>query len=263
MFPVLMRIPLPSFLTDFFPSHFTIYGQGFFIALGILLGYLYAQKEAKEKFNLKSQEIADFFLLGAFGVILGGKLFLFLDDPSYYWSHPSKLLNFSKGYVFYGSFLVAGLLSLGLLQRKKIPVLPALDSAALFLCLVHFFARLGCFMAGCCYGKPYDGIFSVAFSKPLSSAPSGIFLYPTQIMSMLMIAVIGVFLFFYQKKAKFSGEIFFLYLISYGIGRFFLEFFRGDKRGFVFNGLLSNSQLIAVVFVSLGFYCYFHLKKIK
>ena len=111
--------------------------------------------------------------------------------------------------------------------------------------LAQGFGRIGCFLAGCCYGVQTDSAFGIVF-KTSKYAPNGIRLVPTELMSSAYdFAMFFVLLALAKKKRK-EGTIGFLYLIIYSVGRFVIEFFRGDViRGKV--GILSTSQFIAII----------------
>ena len=122
-----------------------------------------------------------------------------------------------------------------------------LDIMAITTCLVHVFGRLGCFMAGCCHGSPTDSFLAVTFYDPVCFAdPKGVALHPTQLYEAgFILMVMGVLLYLRDRKS-FDGQLFLLYLMLYAVGRFAIEFFRGDSgRGFVFGNTLSHSQFIA------------------
>lgn len=263
MHPVLFEFSLPSFLPEFLPSYIVLHSYGVFIALGALMGHFYLKYEMRHKFSLSSDSSSNLTSLIILGAILGGKLFLYLEDPSYYLSDPSRLIaNFRQGFVFYGSFVVAVPLVLWFFKRHKISLLPGLDVIAILACILHFFGRLGCLCAGCCHGKPFDGFFSLTFTDPLTAAPMGVSLYPTQLMSMGLIFIVGAFLLFLRKRQSFHGQLFFVYVFLYGLGRSVLEEFRGDtERGFVFDNFLSHSQFLAFILVSLAIFFYFKARK--
>ena len=113
------------------------------------------------------------------------------------------------------------------------------------------FGRIGCLLAGCCYGMEYDGIFSITF-KNSSFAPNNIALFPSQIFSSLYDFMSGILLLILYNKLKNRNKGFIagMYLILYGVGRFIIEFFRGDlARGFIL--ALSTSQFISI-FVTIS-----------
>jgi phosphatidylglycerol:prolipoprotein diacylglycerol transferase len=112
------------------------------------------------------------------------------------------------------------------------------------IALAHFFGRIGCFFAGCCYGKYCDLPWAVTFNNPDSLAPQGLPLHPTQLYEALSNMAIFLFLFFFRKHKKYDGQIFWLYVFIYGITRSFIEIFRADFRGVFLYGIFSVSQVI-------------------
>ena len=265
MYPILFELSLPSFLANFFGPKIEIYSYGVSIGLGALLGYLYILKEMRLKFNASEQLVSDLSFIIIIMSFIGGKIFFYLEDPSYYRNNPSEVLNdLRAGFVFYGSFLFAVPTALWFLKKKKIPLLPCLDIFAILACILHFFGRFGCFCSGCCHGKPYDGNLAITFIDPSSVAPLNTPLYPTQIFSMIIIFLIACILFILKKHQKFNGQIFLSYIILYATARSFLENYRGDEeRGFIINGLVSHSQFISFLMIIAAFFYYFKLNKNK
>ena len=126
--------------------------------------------------------------------------------------------------------------------------------------LAQGFGRIGCLLAGCCYGLQTDGAFCIVF-KDSDFAPNNVPLLPTQIISSVLDFAHFFVLIWIARKVKKDGVVASLYLIFYSIGRFILEFFRGDLiRGSV--GVLSTSQFISLFILAAGIVCLFgSLKK--
>jgi phosphatidylglycerol:prolipoprotein diacylglycerol transferase len=227
----------------------TLYSYGFLILLGVIVGYLYALKNLR-KYGLSSEDVSSLFLWCFASVFLGGKLFYFLEEPGIYLKAPSKLLEgLSSGFVFYGSFLLTIPVLIWWFKSKKISIWEGFDVLGISGAFVHGFGKLGCFMAGCCYGLPSGKHFGVVFSNAACSAePLNTPLFPTQLWD-AGIVFLSIALMLWSKKRKwFHGQLFLTYGMFYAVGRFVTERFRGDEeRGFVLNGLLSHSQFIAVV----------------
>lgn len=228
---------------------------GLLITLGIILANILAIPIIKKK----RYEINDFIILEAYcglGAFLGAKGFylltvidvvdwnLVISDYSYF------AMLMQGGYVFYGGFIGAILL---IFVAGKIHAIRTSGFLKDFICLipfVHGFGRLGCFMAGCCYGIPYDGFGSVVFPAE-SYAPSGIALFPVQLMEAILVFIIWGVLYTLTLKAKEWNYSFEVYLIAYAVIRFVLEFFRYDKERGIFWGL-STSQWIAIAMFVIG-----------
>ncbi|MEK6780205.1 MAG: prolipoprotein diacylglyceryl transferase [Bacteroidota bacterium] len=243
---------------------FTIYTYGFCIAIGALTGLSYMTWQGKKQFNLSFDTTNSLFIFIVVAAIVGGKSFFFFEDPAYYSKNIVRLFK-GSGFVFYGSFLFAVPVMLWFFKRHKIPTLAMLDIMALVTCIVHGFGRVGCFMAGCCYGKPTDSIFGVTFTNPVCQAePLNTALHPTQLYESGFIFCLLVVLALLKSRKQFDGQLFLLYLILYAAGRAVLEIFRGDvARGFVIKDWLSHSQFISIIIIVVAGICYFRLSNKK
>ncbi len=190
--------------------------------------------------------------------LVGAKALMVMTDWKFYRENPRELISWATlqaGGVFYGGFMAAVFFALSYTRVHRLPVLKVFDVYAPAVALGQSIGRLGCFAAGCDYGKPTTSWLGVVFRNPTShdlvGVPLGIRLQPTQIYeSLATLAIFGILLWRYRRKTR-DGQIFLLYLAVYGVARFFLEFLRGDEdRGFVFDHLLSTSQFIAVLAVA-------------
>lgn len=230
----------------------TLYSYGFMIALGVLAGMGYLIVAGKREVKLTFDQANTLFLYVFLAALIGGKLFLILEDTGRYLHHPEQLFS-GRGFVFYGSFLLAVPVMAWFFKKNRLPLYRMLDIMAITTCLVHLFGRIGCFLAGCCYGKPTDSMLGVAFTDPACYAePLNTPLYPTQLMEAGYILIVMVMLLFLKGKRRFPGELFLGYLTLYAAGRFVLEFFRGDAaRGFLVKDYLSHSQFVALCVIAV------------
>lgn len=253
MHPILFKI-----------GSFTIYTYGFCIAVGALLGFAYMYWQGKKQYSLTFDQSNNLFILLVLAGVVGGKFFMIFEDPSLYLSQPKKLFS-GSGFVFYGSLLTTIPVMLWYFKKIKVPVLGMLDVMAVVTCIVHGFGRIGCFMAGCCYGLPTDSFLSVVFSNPVCQAePLHTPLYPTQLFEAAFIFSILIVLIILKKKKNFDGQLFLIYLMVYAVGRGILEMFRGDiERGFLIENILSNSQFISILVISVALYFYIRLNRTK
>jgi len=240
----------------------TIYTYGFCIALGALLGFSYMYWQGKKQFGLTFDQANSLFILLVLAGVIGGKLFMIFEDPALYLSNPKKLIS-SSGFVFYGSLLLTIPTMLWYFKKIKIPVLGMLDIMAIVTCIVHGSGRIGCFMAGCCYGIPTDSFLGVIFTDPVCQAePLNTSLHPTQLYEAAFIFSLLIGLSILKSKKKFDGQIFLIYLIAYAAGRGVLELLRGDiERGFLIDNILSNSQFISLLVISITIYFYIRLNR--
>lgn len=240
----------------------TIYSYGFFIALGAVLGLAYMAHQGKKKFGTSYDQSSSLFIYIVVAAYVGGKVFFFFENPAYYIQHIEKLFS-GNGFVFFGSLLFAIPTMLWFFKKHKIPTLPMLDVMAIVTCIVHGFGRIGCFMSGCCYGKPTDSILSVVFTNPVCQAePLNTPLHPTQLYESGFIFSLMLFLLWLKKRKKFDGQLFLIYLIVYSIGRSLLELLRGDEeRGFIIQNIISHSQFISMLVILGSIYFYVKLSR--
>ncbi len=257
MFPVLFKI-----------GWLTIYTYGFLLSVGFLIGIYTAAQFAKKE-GLDLNRVIDLGLLVAFSAIIGSKVFMIFEDWSYYLSHPGEIFSLSflhSGGVFYGGFLFAVAAALIYCVKTKLKVFKVTDAFAPGIVLGHAIGRLGCFSAGCCWGKPTTVPWAVTFTSPFShemvGVPLNVPLHPTQLYEALANTGIFLFLSWRYKHKKFDGQIFSLYLICYAAWRFFVEFFRAhDETGMIFGGTIITAQLISALCVLAGLLLYFFQRK--
>ena len=121
------------------------------------------------------------------------------------------------------------------------------------LAIGHAIGRMGCFFAGCCYGKAFDLPWSVTFTNPDSLASVNIPLHPTQLYSFVANLLIFIFLWFFRKRKRYDGQLFWIYVFLYGVSRFLIEIFRGDFRGNFLFEILSISQVIGAFMALIAF----------
>lgn len=235
----------------------SIYSYGLMIAIGAIAGVAYMAIRGKKEVGLTFDQANSLFLYIFIAAFLGGKVFLLFEDAPRYFAHPAKLLT-GSGFVFYGSFLFAVPTMFWFFKKHKLPTYAMLDIMAVTTCLVHMFGRIGCFMAGCCYGVPTDSFLGVIFTDPACHArPLGEPIHPTQLYEAGFIFLVMIVLLFLRGRRLFYGQLFLTYLLLYAIGRYVLEFFRGDsERGFIIKDYLSHSQLIALLIFVVVLYIY-------
>ena len=205
--------------------------------------------------GLDSGKLLDFSTWLLLVALLGAKVLMVLSDWDYYRQYPGEIFSrstFLAGGVFYGGFIAALLFAAWYIRLRHLPFWKVVDVYAPAISLGLSVGRIGCFAAGCDYGKPTTSAWGVVFRDPfsheVSGVPLGIALYPTQLYeSLASLSIFAILLWRYSRKSR-DGEIFVLYLALYAVARFFIEFLRGDEdRGFVFHHLLSTSQFIAIL----------------
>ncbi|QAA33687.1 prolipoprotein diacylglyceryl transferase [Clostridium manihotivorum] len=227
----------------------TIYGYGLMIALGILAAYVLTEYRAK-KLKLESEKISYLAIWGVGGGILGAKLLYYITEIKEIVANPKVLLNISDGFVVFGG-IIGGILG-GYLycKRSNLKFLKYFDLIMPAVALAQGFGRIGCFLAGCCYGEETTSSIGVVF-KQSNFAPNGVKLIPTQLISSGLDFLNFLVLLYIAKNKKVDGQVAGFYLVFYSAGRFVLEFFRGDLvRGTV--GIMSTSQFISIFTFIMG-----------
>lgn len=242
MHPILIRI-----------GGLVIHTYGIFVAAGFLLGVAVARIQAGRE-NVPPQVITDIAIFGLIAAVAGARLAYIVVEWRYFTENPLELLAFWKGgLVFYGG-LLAGLATAVLyINAKRLSVMKTLDAIAPGMAAGHAVGRIGCFFAGCCYGKPTHVPWAVVFTDPESLAPIGVPIHPTQLYSSANEFIIFLILRWISKRKAFDGEVAWSYLLMYSVTRFIIEYFRGDPRGSVFGGLFSTSQFIGIFSAALAF----------
>lgn len=245
-----------------------IHTYGFLLALAFVLG-LWASGKAAQREGIEKSKAYDLGLYIAISSLVGSKLLLFITELNYYVQNPGEIFSLTtlrSGGVYYGGFILAVITGLTLSRRQHLPIWKMADIFTPGIALGQSIGRLGCFAAGCCYGKPTSLPFAVTFKNPYSHETVGVPiltpLHPTQLYESLASLIIFGILWRRLQHKHFDGQVFISYLALYSITRFLIEFLRGDpERGFVLNGLLSTSQFISVLMISLAVFLFFTLKR--
>lgn len=238
---------------------FTIHGYGLMIALGFLSA-IYISYIRAGKINLDKEKIYDFAICAILGGIFGAKMLYVLTNIGAIKDNPDLLLNFADGFVVYGGILGGFICCAVYAYARGLKFFDYFDLIMPQVFIGQGFGRIGCFLAGCCYGEHYSGPGAITFTGS-TLAPNGVALFPTQIVSSVFDFSMGLLLIYISNKhKKFDGQIAALYLIIYSVGRTIIEFFRGDtERGFILS--LSTSQFISIFILLAGIILYFVQRK--
>ena len=182
---------------------------------------------------------------------MGAKILYWITEWKSIAENPGFLRDtLTDGFVVFGGIIGGIITAYVYCTVEKLDFLRFFDTLMPSVALAQGFGRIGCLLAGCCYGKEAAGGFSVTFHTS-TFAPNGVALIPTQIYSSILDFLhYGLLLLILQRQKK-NGETAACYLIFYSAGRFVLEFFRGDlARGSV--GALSTSQFISLFTFAAG-----------
>jgi phosphatidylglycerol:prolipoprotein diacylglycerol transferase len=226
---------------------FTLYSYGALISIGFLLGMLMAVRRARKR-GLNPDYAFNLALLVLIAGFAGAKILYFIVEYKSIAGDPLSILDLRSGFVVYGGIIGGYIAAYAYCRRKGVRFFQYADLLLPSVALAQGFGRLGCLMAGCCYGLETSGPLGIKFPHG-ALAPSGVALYPTQIMSSAGDFAICLALLLLARKRRPEGLVSALYLLLYGAGRFAVEFFRGDPRGSVY--FLSVSQFISI-FIVIG-----------
>jgi len=219
------------------------------IALAFFVGLWLAMRRAREE-GLDERLISDLGFWLVVAAIAGSRVLYVVLNYENYVERPLEIfMLWHGGLVFYGGLIAAVACGVWFVRRHRLPLGRVADIMAPSIALGQAIGRIGCFMAGCCYGSASSAPWAVTFSDPKSLAPLGVPLHPVQLYeSGVALAIFVVLLAIYRWRRGY-GQVFLSYAALYAAARFFLEFFRGDWRGTVSLGgwVLSTSQVISVV----------------
>jgi len=235
-----------------------LHTYGVLVAIAFLVALWFTGRLAKDA-GLKPDDVQNLGIYCAIAGIIGAKVMIFIVDMPYYVRNPREFFSlsiFQAGGVFYGGLLAALGVAWWYMRKTKLPPLATADVFAPGLALGHGIGRIGCFMAGCCWGVECGRPWAVTFTSPVAhelvGVPLGRPLHPTQLYEALSeFAIFGV-LYWLIRKPHAKGAIISLYLAMYSAVRFVVEFFRYHEQGNLWGGPLDTSQWISLILFAAG-----------
>jgi phosphatidylglycerol:prolipoprotein diacylglycerol transferase len=238
---------------------FTIYSYGVLVATGVLLSLWYARVQAPRA-GLDPDRVWNLGIYMVLSAIIVAKVWYVLSDLGYYREHPHEIFGWAtlqSGGTFYGGVTGAFGFALIYMWAQKMPALPLLDTYAFAVPLGHAIGRVGCFMAGCCYGKPTSLPWGVTFTNEaaerLVGTPLDVPLHPTQLYEATVEFLNFLVLIWLGRRQTFRGQILGTYFVLYGFERGAIEFLRGDPgRTMLFHNSVSLMQLVSVALICTG-----------
>lgn len=267
MFPELFKIPYTNF-------SFNTYG--FLLALAFVSGLLVMARLATRD-GLDKQKVYDLGLWVLAASLIGSKALMVMTEWDIYRDNPSQIFTldfFRSGGVYYGGFIAAVIASVIVMRYYRLPWWRTADAFAPGVVIGQAIGRLGCFSAGCCWGKPTAGWMGVHFTErghEITGVPilvnqltdqvqqnvwaerlassGGLFaplkLHPAQLYEAGATLLIFVLLLLIHRRRRFDGQVILAYAMLYSVARFIIEFWRDDPRGEIFD--ISTSQFIAII----------------
>src|SRR5687767_3449764 len=232
-----------------------VYTYGVLLAAAYLLGLHLAVWRARHR-GVDPARVMDLGIWIIIAALVGAKLLLVVVEWDYYRSNPREIFSLVRSAgVFYGGLIVATIVGFALMRRYRLPVWTTADLYAPGIALGHVIGRLGCYFAGCCWGRPTDVPWAITFTDPAAAVnvgtPLNIPLHPTQLYEAgAELLILGLLLATERKGGYFAGRTFWLYMLLYGITRFIIEIYRADPRGVMFG--MSTSQFVSVLLVPVS-----------
>ncbi len=225
----------------------TIHTYGVFVAAGFFAGIMVTLKIGNLE-GIDAPHVMDMGFYVILSALIGSRLMYALINISYYSIHPLEILKiWQGGLVFSGGFIGIFLTMAWYSKRRDLSLLEIGDLWAPAAAIGQGIGRIGCFMAGCCYGRPAGVKWSVVFTNPDSLAPLYIPLHPTQLYHSISSFIIFLILLWIHAKKKFEGQVFVWLLILHSTSRLLIERFRGDDRGMFLNTNMSITQFTATL----------------
>ncbi len=232
---------------------FYIPTYGVLVALGFLAGLGIALRLAR-RVGLAAEQITNLAVYCAIAGILGAKLFMFLFDLGDYIRNPGQIFTLETlqaAGVFHGGFIAALVVAFLYMRKQKLPVLRTMDAFAPGLVLGQAIGRLGCFAAGCCWGRECELPWGVRFRSNFAApVPLDKALHPVQLYESAANLLIFAILYRQFGRTHRPGQVIGMYLVLYSAVRFIIEFFREHEQSLV--GPFSLTQWIALGLLALG-----------
>ncbi len=253
MHPIIFKIPLFGGIP--------IFSYGLLVASAFLVGLLWVKYDARVRGEDPALAMDLVFYIIVAALIGSRVLYVLVNQSDRFLANPVTFFYiWEGGLVFYGGFIGAAIAVFLFIRHHKLSFSRYADICVPGVALGHCIGRLGCFMSGCCYGKvahdhPWYAVVFPAAERGF--APTGVPLYPTQLMESAGALVIFAVLFLLRRRQRFNGQILASYLMIYALLRSTIEVFRGDiERGFVIDPYLSTSQFISIIIFALGAFLY-------
>ncbi len=225
-----------------------IFTYGFFLALGFVSAIFLAGREAK-RIGLPAGRFYDLCFFIILAALVGSRLLYVITEYQYFLAHPLEIFVLWKGgLIFHGGLIAAVAVAFYYMHRYHFPWRATFDALAVGMPVGQSLGRVGCFMAGCCYGRPSDLPWAVTFTDPETLCPIKEALHPSQLYeALLLLPVFGV-IYWLRTRKRFEGQLLLTYFFLAGSVRFLVEFFRhpADYRGPILFWGMPATQVFAL-----------------
>ena len=246
MFPRLIQI-----------GSFSLPTYGVLVAAAFLVALAMASRFAKQR-GINGEKVVNLGVYCALVGMLGAKVLMIALDPEFR-THPGEIFSLAtlqSAGIFFGGFVLAVVFAIFYMRAQGLPVLATSDLFAPGLAIGHGIGRLGCFAAGCCWGKPTKLPWAVTFRNPnaTTGVPLGIPLHPTQLYEAFAEGIICLILVAQLRRQHRDGQVIGLYALLYGCVRFGVEFLREHDSSNPLGGPFTLEQWISLVVAVVGIY---------
>jgi phosphatidylglycerol:prolipoprotein diacylglycerol transferase len=234
-------------------GNYTIYYYGICLTIAIIASY-FSNEYRLKKHGLRDELALPTYAAAVISGFIGAKALYIIVELVKGESTLKELLSegFTTGLVIYGGIIVAIPMVILVLKLNKVDILQYIDVEIASIALAQSIGRLGCSLYGCCYGIEYDG--PLRTYRPINIATYGeafVGLFPVQILSAILDWMNFLLLCHVCKHSKIKGMSLSSYLMTYGVGRFLIEYLRGDsERGKIW--IFSTSQVISIAMFVIG-----------
>lgn len=250
-----------------YPKILHLYGSFYINSFGLCLAFAlvvfiyFISKDSSLRKMLSLDGVINLTIYTAVvGVISGRILYVLTEFPKY--DNVWDLVNIANGGASVLGAIIGAVTYLAIFAYKNnLPILELLDLGGIYVPVIHAISRVGCFLAGCCYGCESNLPWAITYTNPETVAPLYVAIHPTQLYSAGIFFLIFAFMYFNfsQIKPKIAGLVFSIYLILSSAERLFVDFIRGD-RTFLLNKyeifrILSIHQVVALSLLSAAL-CY-------
>ncbi len=241
------------------PILFPMYGPiaihsfGTMIAIGVTIALYLLHRDTIIQKYVTDEQLATIFELSFCAGIAGGRIWFCMTNPQ-------PIIHWTEYFTFWaGGLSISGAI-IGIIATLstyfyyyQLPGLLIADRMALYGILAQSISRLGCFFAGCCYGKCTTLPWAIIYTHHDSLAPLNVYLHPTQLYSCILLGLGFVLLYLFDRYARHKqpGQLLALYLICSSFDRFIVDFFRDDQEFFINNGILQGLSIQQVVAFAL------------
>ncbi len=234
---------------------FSLPSYGALVALAFLVALAMASKFASQR-GMKSETVVNLGVYCALAGMAGAKLLMIAMDPLYR-EHPSEIFSLAvlqSAGIFFGGFIASLLFAFFYMRQQGLPVLATSDIFAPGVALGHGIGRIGCFAAGCCWGRQTTLPWAVTFTSTATTTgvPLNVPLHPTQLYEAMGEAFICLALLAMLRGKHRAGQVIGMYLLLYGLLRFAVEFVRDHDASNPFGGPFVLEQWIALALAAGG-----------